>query len=85
MITRRFLSLTALAFGLKGVSAVRAQPYPDRLIKLVVPFPAGGPTDIMGRIAGELARGLSSEATWLTKRNFQSPHTSGLRAIGAQP
>src|ERR1700691_1901546 len=55
MITRRrLLTVSAVAFGLKGVGFARAQSYPDRVIKLVVPFPAGGPTDIMGRIAGQL-------------------------------
>jgi tripartite-type tricarboxylate transporter receptor subunit TctC len=55
MITRRrLLTVSAVAFGLKRVGFARAQSYPDRVIKLVVPFPAGGPTDIMGRIAGQL-------------------------------
>ena len=54
MLTRRYLlSLSALAFGMGGVGFARAQSYPDRAIKLVVPFPAGGPTDIMARIAGQ--------------------------------
>ena len=55
MFTRRcILSASALAFGLNRVSFAQEQSYPDRTIKLVVPFPAGGPTDIMGRIAGQL-------------------------------
>jgi tripartite-type tricarboxylate transporter receptor subunit TctC len=55
MITRRYLlSLSTLACGLKESGLAQAQAYPDRVIKLVVPFPAGGPTDIMGRIAGQL-------------------------------
>jgi tripartite-type tricarboxylate transporter receptor subunit TctC len=34
--------------------AVRAQDkYPSRPIKLVIPFPPGGPTDMMGRLYGE--------------------------------
>jgi tripartite-type tricarboxylate transporter receptor subunit TctC len=55
MFTRRcVLSASALAFGLIRVGFAQEQSYPDRTIKLVVPFPAGGPTDIMGRIAGQL-------------------------------
>lgn len=55
MLTRRYLlALSALAFGASGVGLARAQSYPVRVIKLVVPFPAGGPTDIMGRIAAQL-------------------------------
>jgi tripartite-type tricarboxylate transporter receptor subunit TctC len=55
MITRRsLLAGSALAFGLQKVGLAQAQSYPDKVIKLVVPFPAGGPTDIMGRIAGQL-------------------------------
>ena len=55
MLTRRYvLSLSVLAFGASGVGFARAQSFPVRVIKLVVPFPAGGPTDIMGRIAAGL-------------------------------
>lgn len=55
MFTRRcVLSASVLAFGLDRAAFAQEQSYPDRVIKLVVPFPAGGPTDIMGRIAGQL-------------------------------
>jgi tripartite-type tricarboxylate transporter receptor subunit TctC len=54
---RIFLSaITAIALSLTGAGPVSAQPYPNRLIKIIVPYPAGGPTDVMARlIAQQLA------------------------------
>ena len=46
--------LVSFALGL-SVSGVQAQQgnWPDKAIKLVVPFPAGGPTDTASRIVGQ--------------------------------
>jgi tripartite-type tricarboxylate transporter receptor subunit TctC len=53
MIAAAALCLGALMGPLLGASPTQAQDYPNRPIKVVVPFPAGGPTDGMARIISE--------------------------------
>lgn len=49
-ITRRILLGSALALGLAGTAAAE---FPERQITLVIPFAAGGSTDVVGRIVAE--------------------------------
>jgi tripartite-type tricarboxylate transporter receptor subunit TctC len=49
--TRTFLSLLLLLAVAPGLAA--EQSYPTRPIKMVVPFPPGGPVDISARILGQ--------------------------------
>ena len=54
---RAFLHLAAGAAALTAVSRIaRAQAYPTRPITIVVPYPAGGPTDTLARILVEHMR-----------------------------
>lgn len=45
-----------LAAGLVGAGAAHAQNFPAKQIRMILPFPPGGPTDALGRI---VAQGLS--------------------------
>lgn len=54
----KHLLLAALA-SLASVPAALAQTYPDRVVKMVVPFPAGSTVDALARfMADELRKGL---------------------------
>jgi tripartite-type tricarboxylate transporter receptor subunit TctC len=51
----RLLLAVSLCAGLAlhGAEPAQAQSYPNRPIRMVVPFPAGGPTDAMARIISD--------------------------------
>jgi tripartite-type tricarboxylate transporter receptor subunit TctC len=51
------LALLVTCLGIGSIQAGRAEGYPERTIRIVVPFPAGGPTDVAARL---VAQSLSS-------------------------
>src|SRR5437764_8913621 len=60
---RKFLHLAVGAVALPAVSRFAwAQPYPSRPVRLIVPAPAGGSSDILARVVGQ----------WLSEKLGQS-------------
>jgi tripartite-type tricarboxylate transporter receptor subunit TctC len=47
------VAVAALASAAAAQTADPAASYPDRSIRIIVPFPAGGPTDILARVVGQ--------------------------------
>ena len=59
---KRILTIVAAAIGLLSQAAIAQGNYPQRNITLVVPFAAGGPTDVISRImADSMARTLGQQ------------------------
>jgi tripartite-type tricarboxylate transporter receptor subunit TctC len=56
------IAAVALLLGAAATPAARAQDYPTRTVRIVVPFPAGGTADVMPRIIAE----------WLSRKWGQS-------------
>ena len=53
MIARRILLFAVAAVGIGlDLADAAAQAYPNRPIKVIVPFPAGGPPDTLARLVG---------------------------------
>ena len=50
------LCVVAVALGLAAIETASGQAYPSRPITMVVPYPAGGPSDTLGRILAEAMR-----------------------------
>ena len=49
---RTIVRIAALCAALFATAA-SAQPYPSKIVRIIVPFAAGGPTDVMARIIGQ--------------------------------
>ena len=51
----RFLgAAAALLLAMAGTSSARAEDYPARTVTVIVPFAAGGPADITGRLVADI-------------------------------
>jgi tripartite-type tricarboxylate transporter receptor subunit TctC len=56
------LRIAACLAALAAASASYAQTYPDGTVRVVVPYPAGGPTDVMARlVAQKLSEALGQQ------------------------
>ena len=83
---RRFLHLTAGALAWPSASrAALAQTYPSKPITIIVPFAAGGSTDVIGRILAERMR-ASLGQTVIVENVTGAGGTLGVgRAVRAAP
>jgi tripartite-type tricarboxylate transporter receptor subunit TctC len=86
-ITRRsilHLSTIALTF-LALARSIRAQTYPSRPVRWIVPFPAGGPSDILARLIGQALSARFGQPFVIENRVGASGNIGTKVVIGATP
>jgi tripartite-type tricarboxylate transporter receptor subunit TctC len=75
----------AAAVALSGIGPTHAQSYPDRPIKLVVPFPPGGPVDVTARIVAQPLGPIIGQPLVIENRGGASGAIGAKFVAGAEP
>ena len=67
---QRFLAVTVtgLSLGLFAIGNVSAQEFPDKTVRIVVPYPPGGFNDTLARVVGERLSKIWSQAVLVDNR-----------------
>jgi tripartite-type tricarboxylate transporter receptor subunit TctC len=67
-----------------ALTSVLAQPYPTKPVKIVVPFPPGGPTDVVGRfVATKLGEAFNQ--SFVVENRAGAGGTVGSEAVSQAP
>jgi tripartite-type tricarboxylate transporter receptor subunit TctC len=82
---RRDFIKAAIGAAALSPALARAQTFPSRSITLIVPFAAGGPTDVLARILAEHMRGTLGQTVVIENVTGASGAIAGLRAARATP
>jgi len=70
-------AFSALVMALAVSTSALAQDYPDRLIKVIVPNPPGGMTDLLGRVVAKTLGTLYQQTIVVENRAGASGHIAG--------
>jgi tripartite-type tricarboxylate transporter receptor subunit TctC len=77
--------LAAIGAALCPAGRVEAQAYPDRLIKMVVPFPAGGPIDTTARLLVQRLGPILGQTVIIENRGGAGGALGAKAVAGAEP
>ena len=79
-----FASLLLAALCIPAAAPAQA-PYPSRTIRLIIPFPPGGPTDVMGRLIAQDLSGTLGQQVIADNRPGAGGTLAGRVVATAQP
>src|SRR5277367_5718494 len=82
---RKLISAVAFAATLAGIGIADAQTYPSRPITMIVPFAAGGPTDVIARIVAEHMSRTLGKPLVIENVSGAGGTTGSTRAMRANP
>ena len=82
---RHLLHIAAGAAAITGSRRARAQAYPSRPIRLIVGFPAGGPTDITARVMAQWLSERLGQQIVIENRGGAGSNIAVEATIGAPP
>src|SRR3954451_10659931 len=81
----RSVVAAAVAGVLASVTGAQAQNYPTRPVTMIIPFAAGGPTDVLGRIVGQRMSELLGQQVVIENVGGAGGMTGSKRVADAQP
>lgn len=84
-ISAAFAIAAVAAAALLPLPAALAQDYPDRAIRVIVPYPPGGPTDTLARALGEGFRERTKHGFVIENRPGANTGLGGLACKQATP
>src|SRR5262252_10759060 len=81
MIRALLAALLGAGWMLGGTDLAHAQPYPNRPIRMVVPFPAGGPADGVARILSDRLSVVLGQTVVVENRGGGAGGSIGAKAV----
>jgi len=78
-------ALLALALAAGPAGQARAQGYPEKPVRIIVPFAAGGPTDVIARIVGDKLSAALGKQFYVVNQPGAGGNTGTAMAAAAPP
>ena len=75
--SRLIAGLTLLSLPVLLPALASAQDFPSKPIRLIVPFPPGGPNDIIARLVGQRMSEITKQPVLIDNRGRRAWHRCG--------